>query len=131
MLVPPDGVAVRPSTDLVAIDDPLAARALVYLRRHAGEPITIKDILRKLALPRRSLEYAFRRHLHRTPREELMRVRIEWAKTLLIDTELPMALVAERCGFNYAERFGVAFKRATGMPPRSFRRQHRGQAGRD
>jgi LacI family transcriptional regulator len=125
VLVPPEGVATRQSTDLIAVPVPAIARALAYIRRHASEPINIKDVLKDLPVSRRNFELEFQRHLGRTPKEELTRVRMEQAKELLMHTDLQVTLVAERCGFNYAERFCVAFKRATGVTPMAFRRQFR------
>jgi transcriptional regulator GlxA family with amidase domain len=40
----------------------------------------------------------------------------------LSTTDLPVALIAERCGFQSNERLGVAFREAVGLTPSSYRR---------
>jgi LacI family transcriptional regulator len=123
--IPPEGVVTRQSTNLLAVDDPLLRRALQFIREHAGTPITVDDILTAVPISRRKLEIDFQQQLRRTPKEEITRVRLERAKLLLAQTDLPIPIVAERCGYHYAERFTVAFRRQMNLPPIAFRRDHR------
>ena len=46
ILVPPDALVVRQSSDIVAVQDAQVAAALRFIREHAEEPIAVKDILR-------------------------------------------------------------------------------------
>lgn len=124
VVLPPEGVITRQSTNLLAVDDPLLRRALQFIREYARTPITVDDILEHVPISRRRLEIDFRRRLQRTPKQEITRVRLEHAKLLLTQTDLPIPVVAERCGFNYAERFTIAFRRQTGFTPAAFRRSH-------
>jgi AraC-like DNA-binding protein len=48
--------------------------------------------------------------------------RIREAARLLQDTDLPLKVVAERCGFADANYFGKAFRQHTGVSPGAFRR---------
>jgi LacI family transcriptional regulator len=52
-------------------------------------------------------------------------VRIERVKSMLATTDLPLALIAERTGFEHVEYLSVAFKRATGDTPSRYRSRHR------
>jgi LacI family transcriptional regulator len=123
--IPPEGVVARQSTNLLAVDDPLLRRALQFIREHAATPITVDDILKRVPISRRRLEIEFQEKLRRTPKQEITRVRLERARLLLAQTDLPVPVVAERCGFNYAERFTIAFRRQMNLTPVDFRRQHR------
>jgi LacI family transcriptional regulator len=123
--IPPEGVITRQSTNLLAVDDPLLRRALQFVREHAGTPITVDDILKVVPISRRKLEIDFHQHLGRTPKEEITRVRLERAKLMLAQTDLPIPLVAERCGYSYAERFTLAFRRQLNTTPVAFRRDYR------
>ncbi len=125
ILVEPTGVTVRESTDHVAVPDPVLSRALRVLATRASEPLAIKGVAGLSFCSRRRLETLFRQHLGRSPRQHLERLRIERAKDLLQRTELPIALIAERCGYSYPERFAVAFKRNVGATPSAFRRRGR------
>jgi len=126
LLVEPGPVAVRQSTALTAVDDPELRRALHYLRERSAREISIGSLCKELRLSRRSLERKFAAILHSTPWETLCRIRIESARRLLLETDLPMALIAERCGFGNPERFSVVFRRQTGGSPGAFRKAGRG-----
>ena len=47
------------------------------------------------------------------------------AKTMLSDTRVPVKEIASRLGFSDASSFSMAFRRATGEPPKAFRQQFR------
>lgn len=55
-LVPPWGVAVRGSTDVLATDDADVSAAVRFIRAHATEGINVHDVLRAVPLSRRVLE---------------------------------------------------------------------------
>lgn len=123
MLVPPQGVKSRQSTDLLAIDDDEIVDALRFIRNHAHRGIVVEDILRQVPISRRSLEIQFRKYLGRSPAREIRRVQLERSRDLLTRRELSITEVALACGFANATRFGVAFKKDTSKTPHSFRKE--------
>lgn len=124
-LIAPLGIETRQSTDVLAVDDPEVAAAVRFIREHYQEAIQVRDILDHVALSRRILESRFRRSLGRTPHEEIQRLRIARVQELLRQTDLSVALIARRTGFQHAEYMTVAFRRATGTAPTEYRRRHR------
>ena len=134
LLVAPLGVAVRQSTEVLAVDDPQVARALRYIREHACEGIGVADVLRQCPMARRALEARMKALLGRTPHEEIQRVQLNRVKELLSGTDLALAQIAERAGFKHTEYLSVVFKREIGLPPSAYRLEHqpqvRGRAGR-
>lgn len=129
-LIPPLGVASRQSTDVLAVDDRDVARAVRFIREHACAGIKVGDVLRAVPLSRRVLEQRFRRRLGHTPHEEILFVRLQRVQQLLVETDLPLYLVAERTGFDHVEYLSVVFRRETGSTPSAFRQAARGR-GRD
>ena len=125
LLLDPIGIAARQSTDVVAVNDPQLSRAVRYIREHACEGITVEHLLKAVPMSRTALEKQFKQVLHRTPHDQIMRVRIERAKAMLATTDLPLAIICERTGFEHAEYFSVAFKRLAGETPGRFRQSHR------
>jgi len=117
VLVDPIGVVERHSTDTMAIEDP------EIVRERAGEGIDVRDVLQAAALSRRALERGFRRTLGRTVYQEILRVRVEMAKHLLLRTDMPLTHVSNRCGFSYRTKMSEVFKRLTGLTPRQYRRK--------
>ncbi|HUG11173.1 MAG TPA: helix-turn-helix domain-containing protein [Opitutaceae bacterium] len=124
LLVPPEGVAARLSSDLLAVDSPRLQAALRTIREQACDGQTVKELLSKIPISRRTLEEQFQKHLHRSPRDEIIRVRLLQARGLLGGTDLSMALIAERCGFGNAERFSVVFHQVEGCTPSSYRKRY-------
>ena len=61
----------------------------------------------------------------RNPHDEIILVRIDAAKRLLLQPELTLPAVAERCGFAVVQNFGRAFVSATGTTPGAYRRAAR------
>ena len=122
----PIGIVTRGSTDVLATDDAELSQAVRFIREHAWEGIKVDDVLRAVPLSRRVLEARFRKLLGRSPHEEIERIRLERARQLLGETELPQTSIAERCGYRHAEYFSVVFKRATGETPSEFRARQQG-----
>ncbi len=128
MLVAPSQIIVRQSTDTLAIDDEDLARAIAFIRTHATSPIQVADLLRAVPLSRRSLDRRFQETLGRTPAEEIRRVRLERARQLLADTDMPVPKVAFTAGFTSREYFAQAFKREIGLSPRQYRNRIQARA---
>lgn len=121
--LPPLGVAHRQSTDVLAVDDAELADAVRFIREHACDPCSVHDVLRHVPTGRRRLERQFVKKLGRTPHDEILRVQMERAKRLLLETALTLPDVAERCGFSSSPTFGRAFVRDVGVTPAAFRRE--------
>lgn len=127
LYIEPIGIATRQSTDTLAIEDANLVRAIRYIREHACEGISVKDVLRAVPQSRRVLESRFKKQLGRTPHEEILRVQLDRARLLLTETELSMAQIAERSGFKHVEYFSAVFKREVGSPPSRYRSENRGR----
>jgi len=123
LLTKPLGIMVRESTDTLAIDDHEISEALQYIRRHAHANIRVTDVLKTLSLSRRSLEHRFKKLVGRTPHEEIQRVRLNSVKRLLSETELSIAAIAERSGYEHGEYMTAVFRRVTGLTPSEYRRK--------
>ena len=123
VLVPPEGVHARESTDILAIDDPEVAVAVRYIDHHATEAITVDMVVQHLPVSRRWLEYRFKEHLGCTPHEYLCRARVRQAKSLLSSRQkLKMHQVAAACGFTDTRHLRSVFERLTGMTPGEYHR---------
>jgi LacI family transcriptional regulator len=129
ILLPPVGVVARQSSDLLAIVDPDVALAVRLIRRNAHTPMRVADVLRDIAVSRRSLERKFRQTLDRGVSQEIRRVRLDLAKNLLVGTDLAMPALAERSGFSNARHLCVVFRQETGLTPTRYRQQFRGRSG--
>jgi LacI family transcriptional regulator len=124
--VPPTHVVDRPSTDTIAVEDPLVRQAVGLLRRRIGQIHQVEDLLAGLATNRRTLERRFRAALGATPHQEIARTRVQVVKRLLATTELTIEQIAARAGFSHATHCSAAFRRLTGLCPTEYRAETRG-----
>jgi LacI family transcriptional regulator len=122
-VVDPVGIATRQSTDVLAIDQPELVAALRFIRQHACDGITVADVLKRVPLTRSVLERQFRRHVGRSPQEEIRQVQLKRARQLLAESELPLAQIAPLAGYRHPEYMSVVFKRLTGETPGQYRRR--------
>jgi LacI family transcriptional regulator len=122
--MPPRGIVTRQSSDVLAIADPEVADAVRFIHERACSGITVADVLDHLALSRAVLERRFKAALHHTPKAEILRVRLDQACRLLSESHLPMAVIAERCGFGTYKYFGDVFARELGIRPGAYRKRN-------
>jgi LacI family transcriptional regulator len=125
ILIPPLGIVVRQSTDVTATTDLHVAKAVRYIREHAAEGINVGDVLRHVMISRTALDKRFLKVLGHTPHEEIRRVRLKRARELLVESDLTIEVIAERCGFRHGEYLGAVFLRDLGQTPGEFRAQQR------
>ncbi len=129
VLVPPRGVVVRESSEVLAIRDPRIAEVLGFIRAHPGEAISVEQLTQRFALSRSALYRGFHDLLGRSPAKEIMRVRIQHAKTLLAASDQPLKHVAAKSGFASFQRMSQVFRRELNITPGEYRRQFRVRRG--
>ena len=120
--VSPKGIVTRRSTDIVAVDNLQVARALRYIRDHYAKPsLGVDEVVAATGLSRRLLERAFRREMERGLNEEIVRVRMEKVKDLLVTTEMQVVDVAAATGFSRSSHLFRSFRKLVGVSPKSYR----------
>lgn len=122
----PRDIIERQSTNALAIEDEEIRKALHFIRQHSHRPFSVDDIAELTGLSRRTLERRFRDLFGRTVAEEIKHTRLERARAMLNETDLPVADIAPRCGFSSAEYFIYVFRKAHKVTPVAFRNRHRG-----
>ena len=76
----------------------------------------------KSELSRRRFNDLFKQQYGITPNDYLTELKIDAAKSLLVDNGLSVKSIAELCGFEDIYYFCKIFKRHTGLTPTDFRR---------
>lgn len=107
---------------LTALRDPIVGPALLELHADPAHRWTVEELTRRAACSRSVLTERFGRLLGRAPMQYLADWRLRQAAGLLRDTDLGVAAVAYRVGYESEEAFNRAFKRAMGHPPARWRR---------
>lgn len=102
-----------------------ARLATEFLSSAEDEALSIKAAAAHCGLSQTYFVRAFKTSFHMTPHQWLTRMRLERAKTLLKDTDLPIAQVAAFSGFSDNSYFTRVFAARVGVSPSQFRRRLR------
>ena len=96
-------------------------RATEFIEENLREDLTLDRISEVLAMSPGHFAHVFKTTTGLAPHHYVVERRIDRAKGLLRKTELPIAEIAHRVGFQNQSHFSFAFRRATGVTPRQFR----------
>ena len=92
-------------------------KAREILIQHIGEPITIKELSRKVAINECYLKKGFKELFGTTIFEFYQSQRMEHAKFLLYEKGLSVTEVSALLGYSSISHFSTAFKKHTGLKP--------------
>ncbi|MDB6087412.1 MAG: AraC family transcriptional regulator [Gammaproteobacteria bacterium] len=99
--------------------------ALVYARRNLHTPLSVEQLAEAAHLSPRQFSRAFRAETGQSPAKAVENLRVEAARLLMEQGQLPIDVVARESGFADRERMRRAFLRAFGQPPQVIRRNAR------
>lgn len=123
--IQPTHVETRGSTDVFAIDDPDIVRAMRYIKQNSDKPLQVNEIASHVYMSKRSLQLKFHKIIGKSIHEEIIQAHFDIAKTLLVETNLPIDEVAVRSGFHYTSNMRRAFKQIAGILPQKYRQQQK------
>ncbi|MFE2330489.1 GlxA family transcriptional regulator [Streptomyces sp. NPDC059385] len=106
-----------------------AARAWVMDRLH--EPVSLGDLARREAVSVRTFTRRFREEVGVSPGEWITAQRVERARQLLEQTDLPIERVAREAGFGTAQSLRKHVQAALGVSPTAYRRTFQASGGAD
>ncbi len=112
-----DRQAMEPASN----EPPAVANAKRFVHARVDEPITLAQVVEHVRVSRFYFCKLFKRATGMTLTEYVTRVRIEKAKTLLVDPSLRISEVVYASGFGSIPRFNSVFKRHMGMAPTAYR----------
>ncbi|MFB9279330.1 ABC transporter substrate-binding protein [Cohnella cellulosilytica] len=110
------------SADLVSL-------AVRYMSAHYAEPLTLESLSSLLNCTGRQLQRLFKTKLLIGPIDYLIRLRMDKAKTLLRQTDVPLKQIAEAVGYEDGYHFSRMFKKHENVSPGLYREQGRSAAG--
>ncbi len=114
-------VEQRMSTTDVSGSMNRAVRAREWLHVHCGEPFNIAQLAAHLGCSARMLQLSYKAVFGRTMRDDVLEMKLERAKKLLVDTDLPILGIPERCGSDAPNHFLGLFKARVGMTMLQYR----------
>lgn len=99
--------------------------AIQFMEDHLEDVAPMPAIAAHAGIGQRRLERLFRRFIGRTPARYYSDIRLDRARGLATQTDLPLREIALACGFASPEHFSRAYRKRFGAPPQTDR-----QAGR-
>lgn len=99
------------------------ARVVRHLHGHYTERIELESLAERFFVSRHHLAREFRRHTGTTVISYVNDLRVDQARRLLIESEVPIARIAEDVGFTTVTHFNRVFRERTGTTPRQVRRE--------
>ncbi len=97
-----------------------------FVQAHAEDPITLGQVVEHVHVSRFYFCKLFKKATGMTLTEYVARVRIEKAKSLLMDPSLRISEVVFAAGFGSVPRFNSVFRQHVGMAPTEYRQGSRG-----
>jgi PAS domain S-box-containing protein len=101
------------------------ARAIDDLQQRYAETVRLEALARSVGLSLDRFERLVKRVFYLTPRELLIKTRIEAASKLLVDGDRSVADIAYACGYCDHSAFTRQFKATVGVAPAIFRTSQR------
>ena len=96
-------------------------RAIAMMEKNLETPLAISEICNRTGISHRQLDRLFREYVQKTPSLYYRDIRLDRARGLVTQTEMPLAQVALASGFSSQVHFSRAYRQRFGLPPRSDR----------
>jgi AraC-like DNA-binding protein len=100
----------------------ITRRASEFILNHTHTTIDVGEVAAHVACSRRTLETRFKATAGRTVLDEINHCRAARAKSLLVETDMPMKQIVHRAGFQSREHMRLVFRKFLGVTPGSIRR---------
>ena len=113
------------AAEIPALPQDAVQRAQAYIESHLQTPLTPAVIAAQAYLSVRQLDRYFQRDFGMSVMDYVISRRIEMAKVLLQDTDLPISQIGQIVGYHNPSSFTQIFKRRTGFSPQNSRQRNK------
>ncbi|MGO4547714.1 ABC transporter substrate-binding protein [Paenibacillus sp. 2TAB23] len=108
-----------------ALQPDYVSQTIRFLEEHYADPISVQDLAQAMQCNERKLQRLFKAKLRIGPMEYLIQVRMNHAQAMLLNTNVPLKIIAESVGYGDSYYFSRAFKKHCGVSPLYFRQNRR------
>lgn len=119
------GISERESASAISPGWHLVRRALDFIERNKTKPIGAADVVKHLGVSRRLADRRFQQLQHETILGAVTRIRLKEVQRRLRNSKLPIAKVAQACGFPDTSYLMTLFQRKFGMTMSEWRQRAR------
>ncbi len=100
-------------------------QARQYIQEHYSSQVSLEDVAEAIQLSPAYLSTLFKKEMGINFSDYLISCRIEAAKDLLKNTDLPIAEVSEQVGYLDSRHFSKTFSKVVGLKPSAYRKLYR------
>ncbi|WP_169710811.1 AraC family transcriptional regulator [Staphylococcus lutrae] len=110
-------------TDLITLNNnqDIIHHIYEYICNNYTQSLKIDDIAHRFAISKSHLFTQFKRNYGRTPKQFILKLRIDKATQILRETDYPINVVGQMVGFNDYFVFEKAFKKIVNRSPKNYR----------
>lgn len=106
------------------IENERVKQMLLYLQEHYSSPVTVGHLAAQMNISERECLRCFKKILHISPIQYLIRYRIARACGLLRQPSLSILEIGSQCGFESPSYFTKTFRQVVGCTPTEYRKAH-------
>jgi AraC-like DNA-binding protein len=114
---------VMASDEKASSSDRYVSRAVEYIEKNYGGPLSVEDLAGNLRIDRSYLSALFKRYLGLPPREFIIGYRMDKACELLKNPQLSIGDVARSVGYEDPLQFSKTFRKTKGESPLKYRKK--------
>lgn len=126
VIVAPESVIGRQSTDYRSIIDAMVVKAMGFIRKNACRGATVEQVLEAVGTSRSNLDKKFMAELGTTIHKVIQDEKFARAKELLETTSLPVAEISRLCGYTTPQYFCTISRQNLAMTPIDYRSSRKG-----
>ena len=94
-----------------------------YIRQHYGENLTNKELAQRVGYHENHLNRLFIRYTNTSLHRYLLRYRVDKGRDFLLNTDLPISLIAAKTGFSSDAHFTSCFRKVFSATPAEYRKK--------
>lgn len=102
-------------------EDSVVSKAMRYVTDHIADAFSIEELADAVGVSRRTFSRTFAKHAKVSPSVFVEQVRVDYAKKLLEQTDIPLKTVAFRSGFHSSTHMRMIFSRRLDVTPKEYR----------
>lgn len=99
-------------------------RVINVIKNEIGAEHTVKSLAKVACLSESHFKMLFKQQLGCTPQAYISELRMQMARGLIINTDMPISLVAEKCGYYNVSAFIRRFNQNFHQTPQKFRQNN-------
>jgi AraC-like DNA-binding protein len=107
----------------VSKDDALVTKIRGFVRERIGQPLSLDDLAGHAGMSKYHFLRRYRELSGRTPMEDVRALRVEYAREMILTTDLPLKAIAPLAGMSSEYALSKVFRKVLGTTPGALRRR--------